>query len=345
VQVALKVARIDYEDFLKTEASILARLARNPRIVKVFPLPGWSYPIYWTTDTIKLEGQRNERLCYMAMEYVEGVSLRKYLDQHGHANTSVTTGIARQIADGLNQIHSQSIVHLDIKPENILLRRHKTAWLGSSAPEVVLCDFGIARDLLSPARVERAGSPDYLAPEVLLEANPAHKVVSYPADVYMLGEVIYEMLTGLMPFDDPGQKIAGAAPHPLQAGNRQLNDIVVKSLARDPSLRYAHAGEMRHDLDVAPMPVDAGRVGRQVAIGLVAAGIIAGAIWAVSRLTITPPPPPNPTIVIPTVPPTPIVVWTATSSRLPTATPQPTHTPTRTLIPYTRTSTPAATPR
>jgi serine/threonine protein kinase len=325
-RMALKIARIDYEDFLRAEAGILARLADNPRIVKIHRLPGWGYPVYWGTDTIKPDGVHSERVCYMSMEYVEGVSLRKTLERHGRLRASVAVGIARQVAAALSHAHSQNIIHLDIKPENILLRRRRWAWLRSSVPEVVLCDFGIARDLNSPARVGRAGSLDYLAPEVLMEANPAHRLVSFPADVYMLGEVLYEMLSGHLPVEGPHQKMAGMAVPPLDIGGQQLEALVMRAVARDPKARYASAAELQRALHAVPAGVDIGMLARQATAGVVAAGAIAGSIWLGTTIW-------RPRELIPTLIPSITVTRTQTpthavtfASREPTVTRAPTRT-------------------
>ncbi len=344
-QVALKIARIDYEDFLKVEAGILARLADDPHIVKIHRLPGWSYPVYWTTDTIKLHGAQNERICYMAMEYVEGISLRRLLQSRHQLSRTVAVGLARQVAAALSHVHSQRIVHLDVKPENILLRRRRWSWLRSSVPEAILCDFGIARDLLSPARVDRAGSPDYLAPEVLMEANPAHKLVSFPADVYMLGEVLYEMLSGRVPLEETHLKMTGAAPPPLNTGGQQLEALIMQALAREPNARYATASDLQRALDALPTGWDAGMLLRQSAAGIAAAGVVASLVWlGGTALSHRPVPTPTSPPVSITVTPTLTLTNTPAPTRRPTVTLAPTNTPRPAPPPVTPTISSSSTP-
>jgi eukaryotic-like serine/threonine-protein kinase len=300
VRVALKVAKANYEDFLRTEAAILAKMSEHPNLVKIFPMPGETAQLFWKADSVTTDRLRNERLCFLAMEYVEGVSLRKYLERGGRLSNGLAWGIAQQIAAGLKHAHTSAIVHLDLKPENILLRRRRLNSLRSSAPQVVVCDFGIARDLNSHARIERAGSPDYAAPEVFLEADSRHATVSFPADVYMLGEILYEMLAGHLPFDDASPKIAGLLPPPIETVNphvpAELSKIVTQALAHDPVYRYARAQDILHALERVSVGPDAALIARQAAAGVAVAGLLSGAVWggslilSLTRVTPTPPP-------------------------------------------------------
>jgi serine/threonine protein kinase len=345
-QVALKVAKADYEDFLKTEAGILARLAPQRHIVQVYPLPGWSYAVFWMTDTVKTDKLRNERLCFMAMEHIDGISLRKYLEQHGRLTGAVALGIARQLADGLGNAHDRLIIHLDVKPENILLRHRSLDWLRSSSPEVVLCDFGIARDLNSRARIDRAGSPDYVAPEAFLESDPSQSAVSCPADVYMLGEVLYEMLSGHPPYDEVSLKLAGFSPPTLKgAGLRvsgQLDSILEQALARDPARRHANGKELLRDLQRVSVRTDTGVIARQAAVGSFAAALLVGAIWGgVSLLSISSTPTAAPTPMGSPVTSTRTPTPTITLTRRVTVTPRPTQKQTSTPRPATLSATAA----
>ena len=351
VRVALKVAKVDYEDFLRAEANILARMPTHPNVVRVFPMPGMSSTLFWMADTVKTDRFRNERLCFLAMEYVDGISLRKQLERHGRLSSFMALGIARQVAASLKHAQSSAIVHLDVKPENILLRRRRLNSLRSSAPPAVLCDFGIARDLNSHARIERAGSPDYAAPEVFLESDPHHTTVSFPADVYMLGEILYEMLAGHLPFDDSGSKIAGRLPPPIETVNRRvsadLGKIVTQALACEPAYRYARAQDMLHALERVSIGPDAVVIARQAAAGVAAASLVGGAIWGgVSLISAVPRTTPTPLIVTtsPTKTVTPPPTKTATAKVKATATLRPTATATPRPLPTATSGTPVSAP-
>lgn len=350
VRMALKVAKSNYEDFLKAEAAILAKMSDHPNLIKVFPMPGETAQLFWKADTVTTDRLRNERLCFLAMEYIEGVSLRKYLEHNGRLSNSAAWGIARQIAAGLKHAHTRTIVHLDVKPENILLRRRRLDSLRSSAPQVVLCDFGIARDLNSRARIERAGSPDYAAPEIFLESDPRHATVSFPADVYMLGEILYEMLAGHLPFDDPGPKIAGRLPPPIDIVNRrvpaELGKIVTQAIAREPAHRYPRAHDLLHALEHVSIGPDAALIARQAVAGVLAALLMSGAVWGggnlISALARTPTPPPIVITSSPTITPSP--TRTPTAKVKITATLRPTSTATLKPRPTATSGTPVSAP-
>lgn len=346
VQVALKVARTDYQDFLRTEAHLLAQVGGHQHIVKIIPLPGWNSPVFWAADTIKLDGHSSE-LCYLAMEYVAGTTLRKLLQQRQTLSPYVAVGVARQVSEALQVIHQHGIVHLDLKPENILLRRRGTAWLQSSVPEVVVCDFGIARDLYSQRAVERAGSPDYLAPEVLQEANPAQRLVSFTSDVYMVGEILYEMLTGRLPFDDVAHKLIGVMPHSISQLRPDvpppLAALILKTLERTPHQRPVDADALLHELNGIIHGPDWPMVARRVTAGALAAVIVGGSI-GLGNTIVTSWPTPTPLAPI-TITRTATMTPTATikpTLQQSTVTLRPTYTPSPTRRPMTSTPTGSA---
>jgi serine/threonine protein kinase len=347
-RVALKVARAEYEDFLRTEADILSHLSGHSHIVRVYRLPNTERLIYWAVDTVKIDNRHNEKVCFMAMEYVAGGSPRRWLDARGRLGMVPVVGISRQIANGLARAHRDRIVHLDIKPDNVLFRTRRLSWLRSSVPDAVLCDWGIARDLTQRhALVVRAGTEDYMPPELFY--NRDWNTITCSADVYMLGVTMYEMLTGRLPFDSPGTKLdPTASPPPIQNFNRRVSpemaQVVMKSLERDPSMRYPTGTEMREALDRVPAGIDGGMIVRQLLAGVGAAALLIGLtfggpqVWQAienafsnptSTITATAP------AVTPTTPSPPLTRTPQT-----TATPVNTYTPVPTPIPTTRTPTP-----
>jgi len=219
----------DDQDVLKRfqrEAETLARL-QHPNIVRVF-------------DYGEEQGTR-----YMAMEYIDGQDLSAYLKTHKRVALAAALPLLRDIASALDYAHAQGLVHRDIKPSNVMLESQNG---GSRA---VLTDFGIARILGAHTRITRSGiigTLDYIAPEQIQEA----KDIDGRVDVYALGIMVYQMLTGEVPFK---QQNAGAlliahltqpAPDPrdiLPDLPREAAHAIRKALAKQPGERYATAGE------------------------------------------------------------------------------------------------------
>jgi serine/threonine-protein kinase len=182
---------------------------------------------------------------YMAMEYVEGTELRDLL-QGGRLDAAAAVDIAAQVAEGLAYAHARGVVHRDVKPANIMVSRDGPA---------KIMDFGIARMRASDVKTQTGmllGSPKYMAPEQLL-GGP----VDPRCDIFSLGIVLYEALTGAPPFSgaDISQimyQIVHATPPPPSAVNSRvppmLDLIVAKALAKDPAARYPDAGALAADL-------------------------------------------------------------------------------------------------
>jgi serine/threonine protein kinase len=175
-------------------------------------------------------------LHYFIMEYVDGLNLRQ-LEQAGRLSPREALQIIPQICEALQFAHDEGIVHRDIKPENVLLDKKG---------RVKIADFGLARILghepedfrLTRAR-EVMGTPHYMAPEQVEKPQS----VDHRADIYSLGVVFYEMLTGELPlgkFLPPSQKV--------QIDVR-LDDIVLRALEKEPGRRYQHASEVKTDME------------------------------------------------------------------------------------------------
>ncbi len=202
-----------FEERFNREARALARL-NHPNIVAVHEFGragGWHYFI---------------------MEFVDGANLRQ-LEQAGRVSAREALQIIPQICDALQYAHDEGVVHRDIKPENVLVDRKG---------RVKIADFGLARILEADAEASRLtaegqimGTPHYMAPEQV--ARPL--AVDHRADIYSLGVVFYEMLTGDLPigkFAPPSRKV--------QVDVR-LDDIVLRALENDPARRYQHASEVK----------------------------------------------------------------------------------------------------
>ena len=233
-QVAIKVLRAQFNDDktllnqFKHEAQSAARLS-SPSIINIF-------------DVCEEDGKS-----FIVMEYVEGKTLKDLLEEKGRLSPYWAVHIACEIAAGLRHAHKRNIIHCDIKPHNILITEHMM-------PKIA--DFGIARMISSMTMVYTnsvIGSVHYLSPE-----QASGKQITAQSDIYSLGIVLYEMLTGHVPFD--GNTAVAVAmmhvektPPPLSTYvdglPHCLQHVIDKALAKDLTKRYATADEMWQDLN------------------------------------------------------------------------------------------------
>ena len=208
-----------FQERFVREARALARMS-HPNIVAVH-------------DFGQVEGQY-----YFLMEYVDGVNLRRML-QSGNLSPGEALGIVPQICDALQYAHEEGIVHRDIKPENILLDRRG---------RVKIADFGLAKILTGGSVPGRGytltasqavmGTPHYMAPEQFERPN----TVDHRADIYSLGVVFYEMLTGELPL--------GRFPPPsrMVQVDVRLDEVVLRTLEKEPRQRYQRADDVKTEL-------------------------------------------------------------------------------------------------
>ena len=210
---------------------------------------------------IKVLAPKRKSRMYIAMEYVEGVSLRAIMHDPRQMDPEGALGLARQICEALVYMHSQGVVHRDLKPENILVADGK----------VKIMDFGIALDesarrLTWSGLSSTIGTPDYMAPE---QVNGRRGDVR--TDIYSLGTILYEMLTGELPYSGANvynvmKAKTSEDPQPPTRYRPDLDphleEIVLRAIERNPRERYASAAQMLEDLRDPSRVVIGGRAAR-----------------------------------------------------------------------------------
>ncbi|HND08124.1 MAG TPA: serine/threonine-protein kinase [Candidatus Obscuribacter sp.] len=220
------------------ESKTTAKLA-HPNIVTVFDY-----------------GVLNGKEPYLVMEYIKGESLGDKIARQGALPFATAAGIIIQICRGLQEAHSVGIIHRDLKPDNILLqdRSDRPDW-------VKIVDFGISHLVQGAKRLTKTGkmvgTPEYIAPEQLKD-----KPLDIRTDLYALGIILYETLTGRVPFE--GESAEGILmkhllepPPPLSLHNDDFAEgtpfdaIIAKALRKEPDERYQTATEFRLDVEEA----------------------------------------------------------------------------------------------
>ena len=230
----------------------------------------------------------------LIMEYVQGESLRACRKRQSDRKIGVeeSVRILKQLASAVDYSHMQSILHRDIKPENVIV---------SAAGEVKLLDFGLASQIrstvlnksatpeaaLAASASVMAGTRPYMAPEVFKAKNPGQA-----ADIYALGVLFYELVSGFLPFqsDDPvvlKQAVCEENPDSLEELTKNQNKIVQKVLAKTPNDRYKTAKEFVDALEATLQPTTSPL--KFIIPGLAILGLISGGIFYKSQqLEITP---------------------------------------------------------
>lgn len=232
--VAVKILKEEFSnnsDFLRrfrNESKAIAVLS-HPNIVKVFDV------------------SFGDKIQYIVMEYIDGITLKQYIEQEGVIRWNEALHFTTQILLALEHAHDKGIIHRDIKPQNIMLLRDGT---------IKVADFGIARFLQSETQTmtdKAIGSVHYIAPE-----QARGDYITDKADIYSVGVMLYEMITGKLPFEaDNAVSVAlmqlQAKPVMPREQNpnipRGLEQITMKAMEKNPVDRFQSAGEMLDDID------------------------------------------------------------------------------------------------
>lgn len=234
--VAVKVLRFDFQDNkeaiqrFQREAMAASQLLHH-NIVEVY-------------DVDQEEGQQ-----YIVMEYVEGTDLKKFIEDNAPISLELVVSIMSQILSAIELAHKHSIIHRDIKPQNILITEDK---------QVKITDFGIAIAITDTSITQTntlLGSVHYLSPEQARGGSATMK-----SDIYALGVVLYELITGSVPFDGESA-VSIALKHfqeefPRIKANldyvpQSMENVVLKATTKDPAARYESVSSMLADLSTA----------------------------------------------------------------------------------------------
>jgi eukaryotic-like serine/threonine-protein kinase len=233
--VALKIPHPEME----ADPVLLERFRREEEIGQLLDHPG----IVKTLDS----GPRSQ--LYMVLEWVEGRLLRRVLNEDQPLNVDRVVAITLLLCDALDAMHKRGIVHRDLKPENVMI---------TAGDQVKIIDFGIAmkedaRRITHVGAMSMLGTPDYISPEQVQGKRGDQR-----SDIYAMGIMFYEMLTGQVPFSGPNplavmnDRLVIDPPSPSKINPQitpELEEIIYRALERDPRQRYANAHEMQWDLE------------------------------------------------------------------------------------------------
>jgi tetratricopeptide (TPR) repeat protein/predicted Ser/Thr protein kinase len=266
VDIALKVLRQD--------------LGADPRVLERFRAELLAARRVTHKNVVRLHDiGEHAGMRFLTMDYVEGRSLREILEKEGPLPLERAVAIVRQVAEALGAAHEKGIVHRDLKPGNILIDAAGTAFI---------TDFGVALSLQGRGLTRAGaivGTPDYLSPEQV-----SGEPVDGRADLYALGIVFYEILSGELPFaggsqaEALAQRLAGRPRDLKETGARApawVRDVLRRCLERSPARRYPDARALVADLDRGERP----RAVRWSAAARVLALLVVAAIgvWSVAK--------------------------------------------------------------
>jgi eukaryotic-like serine/threonine-protein kinase len=234
-EVAIKVPNPEME----ADPVLLERFKREEEIGRQLDHPG----------IVKTFNDEERSRFYMVIEWVDGRLLRTILNEEKKLSIDRASTLAHRICDALDYMHKHGIVHRDLKPENIMVDEND---------QIKLIDFGIAmkedaRRLTFVNVSSLLGTPDYISPEQVKGARGDQR-----SDIYSMGIIFYEMLTGRVPFVGPNplavmnERVLNDVKPPRDLNpeiSPELEEILYRALEREPRHRYATASEMMWDLE------------------------------------------------------------------------------------------------
>lgn len=242
---------------------IKPELAEDPRIVSRFQDEALAASRLNHPNTVSIidYGQTPDGLLYLVMEFLRGKTLTQLIQRDFPLSPERVANIVTQILSGLEEAHAVGVIHADLKADNIIVERRRGDW---ELAKVV--DFGVARIVGVTHNDESdntiCGTPEYMAPELITGADP-----TAASDIYAVGVILYELLTGATPFGDSQRivdiltrqfKEAPAPPsskRPDMLIDGALEELAMSALAKKPEDRFANATEFRRALERSVAPV------------------------------------------------------------------------------------------
>ena len=233
-QVAIKIPHPEVE----SDPALFDRFLREEEIGKLLDHPG----------VMKVFSDKDRSRIYMVMEWVDGRLLRKILDEQHKLPHERAVRLAVRILDALDYVHSRGVAHRDLKPENVMV---------DESDNIKLIDFGIAahaksRRLTFAKLSQTMGTPDYISPEQVKGKRGDAR-----SDLYAMGVILYEMLTGKVPFSGDNAFLImndrllnnPVPPREIDPSiTPELQEIIYRALEREPRRRYATAHDFANDL-------------------------------------------------------------------------------------------------
>ncbi len=234
-RVAIKLPHPEIE----SDPALVERFEREEEIGRTIDHPG----------VMKVYPNPDRSRVYMVMEWIDGRLLRTILNEEKKLPVALAVKLTGAICEALEHLHAHGVVHRDLKPENIMV---------DEQDHIRLIDFGIAanagsRRLTFAKFSPSMGTPDYISPEQVRGKRGDAR-----SDIYSTGVMLYEMLTGRVPFSGPNpfavmnERLMNAPPAPRsleKSISKQLQEVIYRALEREPKNRYPHAREFAHDLE------------------------------------------------------------------------------------------------
>src|SRR5436190_4687032 len=285
--VALKVIAPE----LANDPDFRARFERESDMAASIEHPN-VIPVYEVNDV--------EGLLFITMRFVEGTDLRAMIAENGRLSPELAADLVGQVAAALDAAHERGLVHRDVKPANVLIAGRAGSY------HVYLTDFGLTKNAQAESGMTKTGmfvgTLDYIAPEQLMGGQ-----LDARADVYALGCVLYQALTGQVPFPAESGMAKmyahGNQPPPVPSSvvpalPKQFDDVIARAMAKDPNDRYLSAGDLGRAAKAAAQSQSLTRAERSVATGEAAPGeataVAAGPTTTSAAPTTMSPQPPAP---------------------------------------------------